>query len=129
MSDRRLALRVVTLPRDTNQYGTIFGGVILSYIDQAGFVEARRHGVHRWVTVAIDRVEFNQPVHLGDVVNFYATTLKAGTSSVTVRIEVEAERYSTGETVPVTTASITLVAVDAKGRPIPFRSPPTVVEP
>jgi len=53
---RRLALQVVTLPRDTNQYGTIFGGVILSYIDQAGFVEARRHGVHRWVTVAIDRV-------------------------------------------------------------------------
>lgn len=128
-SERRLALRVVTLPRDTNHYGTIFGGVILSYIDQAGFVEARRHGVHRWVTVAIDRVEFTQPVHLGDVVNFYATTPKAGTSSVTVRIEVEAERFTTGQTVPVTTASITLVAVDAKGRPIPFRSPPTVAEP
>ena len=127
--ERRLALRVVTLPRDTNQYGTIFGGVILSYIDQAGFVEARRHGVHRWVTVAMDRVEFPRPVHLGDVVNFYSQTTKAGTSSVTVRVEVEAERFTTGERVPVTTASITLVAVDAHGKPIPFRSPPTVAEP
>lgn len=127
--ERRLALRVVTMPRDTNAYGTIFGGVILSYIDQAGFVEARRHGVHRWVTVAIDRVEFTQPVHLGDVVNLYATTIRAGTSSVTIRIEVEAERYTTGDRVPVTTAGITLVAVDARGKPIPFRSTPTISEP
>lgn len=127
--ERRLALRVVTLPRDTNQYGTIFGGVILSYIDQAGFVEARRHGVHRWVTVAVDRVEFTQPVHLGDVVSFYGSTLKTGTSSVTVQIDVEAERYTSGQTVAVTTATFTLVAVDAHGRPIPFRSPPTVIEP
>ena len=126
---RSLALRVVTMPRDTNQYGTIFGGVILSYIDQAGFVEARRHGVHRWVTVALDRVEFKAPVHLGDTVNFYATTTRAGTSSVTVQIDVEAERYSSGKTVPVTSASITLVSVDAAGKAIPFRSEPTVGEP
>jgi acyl-CoA thioesterase YciA len=117
------------MPRDTNQYGTIFGGVILSYIDQAGFVEARRHGVHRWVTVALDRVEFKAPVHLGDTVNFYATTTRAGTSSVTVQIDVEAERYSSGETVPVTSASITLVSVGRDGKSIPFRSPPTVTEP
>jgi acyl-CoA thioesterase YciA len=126
---RSLALRVVTMPRDTNQYGTIFGGVILSYIDQAGFVEARRHGTHRWVTVALDRVEFKAPVHLGDTVNFYATTIRAGTSSVTVQIDVEAERFSTGETAAVTSASITLVAVDASGKSIPFRAPPTVSEP
>lgn len=125
-TDRRLTLRVVTMPRDTNQYGTIFGGVILSYIDQAGFVEARRHGVHRWVTAAVDRVEFKAPVHLGDTVNFYARTARAGTTSVTVSIEVEAERFTSGETVPVTAASMTLVAVGPDGRPIPFRSPPTV---
>ena len=119
--DRRLSLRVVTMPRDTNQYGTIFGGVILSYIDQAGFVEARRHGVHKWVTVAVDRVEFKQPVQLGDVVAFYTTTTRAGTSSVTVKVEVEAERYTTGQTVAVTEASLTLVSVDDDGRPIPFR--------
>ncbi len=121
--DRRLALRVVTMPKDTNQYGTIFGGVILSYIDQAGFVEARRHGVHRWVTVALDRVEFKQPVQLGDVVVFYTTTSRAGTTSVTVKVEVEAERYLTGKTVAVTEASVTLVSVGRDGRPIPYSSP------
>lgn len=122
---RTLALRVVTMPRDTNQYGTIFGGVILSYIDQAGFVEARRHGVHRWVTAAIDRVEFKAPVHLGDTVNFYGSTVRQGTTSVTVQIEVEAERFSTGQHVPVTAATLVMVAVDATGKAIPFRGPPT----
>lgn len=126
--ERRLALRVVTLPKDTNQYGTIFGGVILSYIDQAGFVEARRHGVHRWVTVAVDRVEFKKPVHLGDVVCFYAETVRKGTSSVSVKVEVEAERYLTGAIVPVTEAMLTLVSVDAAGHPIPFTSRPTAAE-
>lgn len=124
-NDRRLALRVVTMPEDTNQYGTIFGGVILSYIDQAGFVEARRHGVHRWVTAAIDRVEFKAPVQVGDVVNFFATTIRLGTKSVTVRIEVEAERFDTERHVAVTEAQLTMVSVDPSGKPIPFRSSPT----
>ena len=123
-----LALRVVTMPRDTNHYGTIFGGVILSYVDQAGFVEARRHGVHRWVTASIERVDFRAPVGLGDTVNFHATTVRQGTTSVTVEVEVEAERYHTGESVVVTHATLTMVAVDASGRPIDFRSPPTVTE-
>ncbi len=123
--ERRLSLRVVTLPRDTNHYGTIFGGVILSYIDQAGFVEARRHGQHRWVTAAIDRVDFKAPVHLGDVVSFYTRPLRMGTKSVTVGIEVEAERYNEGTVVSVTSATLTMVSVDSTGRPIPFASPPT----
>jgi acyl-CoA thioesterase YciA len=122
----RLSLRIVTLPRDTNQYGTIFGGVILSYIDQAGFVEARRHGVHRWVTASIERVDFKAPVHLGDTVNFLTHTVRTGTKSVTVEVAVEAERYTSTDTVPVTSATVTLVSVDAEGRPIPFDSPPTV---
>lgn len=124
--DHRLALRIVTLPRDTNHYGTIFGGVILGYIDQAGFVEARRHGAHRWVTASIDRVDFHAPVHLGDTVSFCTSTVRAGTSSVTVKVEVEAERYLTGDRVAVTSAQVTLVAVNAAGKPIPFNSPPTV---
>ncbi|CAG1005114.1 acyl-CoA thioesterase YciA [Phycisphaerales bacterium] len=123
---RTLALRVGTLPRDTNHYGTIFGGVILSYIDQAGAVEARRHGRHRWVTAAIDRVEFHAPVQVGDVVNFFTSTVKAGTKSVTVQVEVEAERFATGARVAVTQATMVMVAVDASGKPIPFASPPTV---
>src|SRR5262245_66249528 len=110
---RTAVLRVVTMPRDTNQYGTIFGGVILSYIDQAGFVEARRHGVHRWVTAALDRVEFKAAVHLGDTVNFFGRTVKTGTTSVTVEIEVEAERFTTGQPVPVPSATLVMVAVDA----------------
>jgi acyl-CoA thioesterase YciA len=125
-SERRLALRIATLPRDTNHYGTIFGGVVLSYIDQAGFVEARRHGIHRWVTAAIDRVEFKAPIHVGDIVTLYATATKFGTKSITILVEVEAERFTTGKTVPVTAATMVMVAIDAEGKPIPFRSPPTV---
>ncbi|HZW09244.1 MAG TPA: hotdog domain-containing protein [Phycisphaerales bacterium] len=124
--DRRLALRVVTMPRETNQYGTIFGGVILSYIDQAGFVQARTHGAHRWVTASLDRVDFRAPVQLGDIVSFYTRTVREGTKSVTVEVEVEAERYESGTHARVTTATITLVAVDAAGKPIPFRTPPSV---
>lgn len=125
-AERSLALRVVTMPRETNQYGTIFGGVILSYIDQAGFVEARRHGAHRWVTASIDRVDFKAPVHLGDTVNLYAATVRTGTKSVTIQVDVIAERYTGGDVVSVTHATMTMVAVDASGSPISFRSPPTV---
>ncbi len=121
-----LALRVVAMPRDTNPYGAIFGGVILSYIDQAGFVEARRHGAHRWVTAAVDRVEFLAPVHVGDIVNLYTDTVRKGTTSVTVEVCVEAERYLTGDRVSVTTATVALVAVNAAGKPIPFNAPPSV---
>lgn len=125
-SQRTLALRVVTMPRDTNHYGTIFGGVILSYVDQAGFVQARRHGNHKWVTAAIDRVDFKAPVHLGDVVNFYAQTTREGTKSVSIAIDVEAERYTDGSIVSVTSATLTMVAVDADGKAIPFRQPATL---
>ncbi len=114
------------MPRDANIYGTIFGGVILSYIDQAGYIEAHHHGMHRWVTVSIDKVDFVAPVHVGDLVALRTCTLRTGTSSVTVRVVVESERYATGELVKVTEAQLTLVAVNAAGKPIPFNSPPTV---
>lgn len=120
------ALRVVMMPRDTNQYGTIFGGVILSYLDQAAFIEARRHGRHRWVTASMDTVNFHAPVMVGDVVDFLTRTIKTGTTSVQVGIRVEAERYSTGDRIMVTEAAITMVAVNAVGTPIPFNSAPTV---
>lgn len=113
------------MPRDTNQYGTIFGGVILSAIDQAAFVEARRHGVHRWVTASVDKVEFTQPVHVGDLVTCLTRTTRTGTSSATVEVRVEAERYEGGETVRVTDAQLTMVAIGPDGRPVPMHSPPT----
>lgn len=114
------------MPRDTNQYGTIFGGVILSYVDQAGFVEARRHGQHRWVTASVDRVDFRAPVLVGDTVEFWTRTTRIGTTSVTVHVSVRAERFASGEEVAVTSATLTLVAVDGRGRPIPITEPPTV---
>lgn len=124
-----LALRIHAQPRDTNQYGTIFGGVILSGIDQAGFIEARKHGLHRWVTAAIDSVTFLAPVQVGDVINYQTRTAATGTSSVTVEVMVEAERFTTGDVVKVTSARLVMVAVNAAGRPIPFRSPPSVAVP
>ena len=123
-TDYHPALRVIMMPRDTNAYGTIFGGVILSYIDQAGFIEARRHGRHRWVTVSVDRVDFHAPVLVGDVVNLLTCTESTGTTSVKVRIRVEAERYVTGDRLRVTEATLTMVAVNAAGRPIPFDTNP-----
>ncbi|MEE8129448.1 MAG: hotdog domain-containing protein, partial [Vicinamibacterales bacterium] len=100
--------------------------VILSYIDQAGFIEARRHGQHRWVTVSIEAVEFRAPVFTGDVVSLLTRTESTGSTSVKVRVRVDAERYDTGDTLTVTEARLTMVSVNAQGRPIPFSSSPSV---
>jgi acyl-CoA thioesterase YciA len=123
MSERIPAIKVLLLPKDTNVFGTIFGGVILSHIDLASAVEARKAGAHRYVTRAIREVEFHQPVLLGDIVNFYTETLRLGRTSVTVKVDVEVERWSAGrgEKVKVTQAEVVLVAVDAQGRPTPIR--------
>jgi acyl-CoA thioesterase YciA len=93
MSDRVPAIRVLLLPKDTNAYGTIFGGVILSHIDLASAIEARRIAPHHYVTKAMREVEFHEPVHLGDIVSFYTETVHVGRTSVTVRVLVEAERW------------------------------------
>ena len=124
--NKTTALSVLMMPRDSNIYGTIFGGIILSYIDQAGFVEARRHGVHRWITASMDRVDFKKPVFIGDVVRFITHTSKTGRSSVEIEITVESERYLTGDKVVVTKATMTMVSVNADGKSIPFNSPPTI---
>lgn len=116
------AIRVILLPRDTNAQGSIFGGVILSQLDLAGVVEARKAGHRNFVTVLMRQVEFKQPVYTGDVVSFYTSTVKVGTTSVTVKVEVEAQRASDPSLkVAVTEAEIVYVAVDAQGRPIPVR--------
>ncbi len=116
-----LALRVVMMPRDTSPNGTIFGGVLLSYIDQAGAVEARKHAADRVVTVAIDRVEFKQPVFVGDVLSFFTQVDRRGRTSVTVRVDVEAERFAAPRALePVTAASLVYVSVDENLRPAPL---------
>ena len=115
----RLALREITEPKDTNHQGSIFGGVILSLIDQAGYLEARRHGRHRWVTVAMEGVVFHAPVWTGDVVTLFTRTVKVGRTSVSVHVKVEAERCDSGERVAVTEATVTMVSTDSRGKPIP----------
>lgn len=108
------AIRLTMMPRDTNAHGTVFGGVILSYIDVAGGVEAVRHTKHdRFVTVAMKEVIFHEPVFMGDLVSFYAETLRVGSTSITIHIVVEAERFgSQGQKVKVTEAEVTYVAIN-----------------
>jgi len=121
------AIRVIMMPKDTNARGTIFGGVILSYIDQAAAVEAHKQSNRNFVTKAMNAVEFVAPVHLGDVVSFYARILRFGTTSLTVKVEVEAERGQAEgrkELVKVTEAEVVCVAVNQHGRPIPIRDAP-----
>ena len=119
-SDRDAAIRLTMMPRDTNAHGTVFGGIILSYIDVAGGVESIRHTKHnRFVTVAMKEVIFHEPVFVGDLVSFYARTLKVGNTSITIHIEVEAERFGTpGELVKVTEAEVTFVAIDENGKKV-----------
>lgn len=115
------AIRVILMPKDTNALGTIFGGIILSYIDQAGAVEAHRHGPGRLVTVAMREVVFHAPVFVGDLVSFYTETLRLGRTSLTVKVVVEAERGLRGEgRVKVTEAEVVYVHVDAANRPVPL---------
>ena len=130
--DRYLAIKVVMMPRDTNPHGTIFGGVLLSYIDQAGAVGAH-HEIRRagWpdqptVTVAMNGVEFHLPVFVGDVVSFWTRLVKAGRTSITMHVDVEADRR--GEVVQLTEAEVTYVAVDLTGderHPVPIRGDST----
>lgn len=121
MNHRCLASRVLMMPRDTNPAGTIFGGVILSYIDQAGAEGAIRAGAGRVVTVAMKEVMFHEPVYVGDMVSCYVEILAVGTTSVTVRVLVEAARRDHRDQVAkVTEAEIVYVNVDAAGQPIPI---------
>lgn len=102
------------MPRDTNAHGTVFGGIILSYIDVAGGVEAVRETKHdRFVTVAMKEVIFHEPVFIGDLVSFYADVVRIGNTSITIHVEVEAERFGQqGRKVKVTEAEVTYVAID-----------------
>ena len=110
------------MPRDANYLGTIFGGVILSSLDLAGAVAAHQYSDKNLVTVAMREVKFIAPVFVGDLVSFYAETLRIGRTSITVRVTVEARRAkSPHEIVRVTQAEIVYVAVDQAGKPVPVR--------
>ncbi len=116
--------RVLMMPRDTNPAGTIFGGVILSYMDQAGAEEALFEGALRVVTVAMNEVVFLEPVFVGDLVSFYTSLVRVGRTSITVQVKVSAARHwDREEQVQVTEAEITYVNVDENHRPTPVTSP------
>lgn len=113
------AIRRLMMPRDTNAFGTIFGGVILSEIDLAAALEAHKHHKGRVVTIAMDEVVFRRPVYVGDCVSFFTETLRVGKTSIQVRVSVWSERaFSQDENVPVTEATVTMVAVDERGEKI-----------
>lgn len=106
-----LSVRITLLPKDTNQHGTIFGGVLLSYIDIAGAVEAKRFCEQEVVTVAMKEVIFKEPVFVGDPVSFFTRIIKTGRTSITLEVKVTTNRHDVGEVV-LTVAEVTYVAID-----------------
>lgn len=120
--DRIPTLRVVPMPADSNMHGDVFGGWIMSQVDIAGGITASRRANGRVATVAVNSFLFKQPVYVGDVVTFYTEVIRIGNTSITVRVEVFAERVrQRGEIIKVTEATLSFVAIgaDKKPRPVP----------
>ena len=113
------SIRMVMLPKYTNPDGDIFGGVILSMIDEAAAVEAQRQMPHRYVTVSMDSIQFHRPVGVGDIVSLWCQTLTIGTSSLVIHVDVLANPWRTNEEHKVTEATVTMVAIDEDRKPIP----------
>ena len=117
-TDKELVLKVIPLPSDTNGNGDIFGGWVMSQVDLAGSVLCARIARGRIATVAVNEFVFKQPVRVGDLLSFYSSVLRVGRTSMTVQVEVFAERIrAQGQYVKVTEARLTYVAIDDEGRP------------
>ena len=120
LPDEHPTMRLPARPRDTNVAGDIFGGWIMSQVDLAGSIAASRRANGRTVTVAVNSFQFHKPVYVGDLISCYANVTKVGHTSLTVFVEVFAERYpKRTECVKVTEATLTFVAVDDNGKPRP----------
>ena len=111
------AIRVVAMPADTNVYGDIFGGWLVSVMDNAAGLIASRHGKGRAVTVAMDKMLFHAPVSVGDEVSVYGQITRVGRSSMTINVEAWRRHRFEEHAVKVTEADFTFVAIDDKGRP------------
>ena len=123
-TDKELVLKVVPMPADCNPNGDIFGGWVMAQVDIAGSIVPARYVQGRMATVAVNEFIFKQPVRVGDILSFFAGVKRIGTTSITVQVEVYAERYtSQGQYIKVTEASITYVAIDAQGKPRPIPKP------
>jgi acyl-CoA thioesterase YciA len=116
--DRMPTMRVIPMPADTNANGTIFGGWVMAQVDLAGSVPAAECAMGRVATVAVNSFVFKEPVFVGDLVSFYAKVIKTGRTSITIDVEVFAQRHRFGsEVVKVTEATLTYVAIDENGKP------------
>lgn len=113
------AIRSVMLPKYTNPDGDIFGGVILSMMDEAAAVEAQRQANHRYVTVNMESIQFHRPVLVGDLVSLWCQTIHIGRTSLSIHIDVLARQRLTNEENKVTEATVTMVAIDEQRNPIP----------
>lgn len=119
--DMELVLKVIPMPADVNANGDIFGGWVMAQCDLAGSVIPARHAKGRMATVAVNEFVFKQPVRLGDILSFYSKLVRIGRTSITVKVEVFAERFrSQGEYIKVTEATFTYVAIGDDGRPRPI---------
>jgi len=118
LPDKQPAIRVAAMPADTNSAGTIFGGWIMSQVDVAGSIAALERARGRVVTVAVNSFEFHQPVFVGDLISCYSEVIKVGRTSITVKVEVYAQRNPGKlETIKVTEAELTYVALDENRKP------------
>jgi len=124
-TDKTLVLKVIPMPADCNANGDIFGGWVMAQVDLAGAVLPARYVRGRMATVAVNQFVFKQPVKVGDILSLFAAVTRIGNTSITVQVEVYAERFQAqGEYVKVTEASLTYVAIDDNGRPTPIHKPP-----
>ncbi len=123
-TDKELVLKVIPMPADCNANGDIFGGWVMAQVDLAGSVVPARHVDGRMATVAVNQFIFKQPVRVGDILSFFAAVTRIGNTSVTVQVEVYAERFrAQGTYIKVTEASLTYVAIDDLGKPRPIPRP------
>ena len=114
-----LTLRTMAMPADTNANGDIFGGWVLSQMDLAGGIAAGQRAEGRVVTIAVDKMKFIRPVHVGDVLCIYTEVIRVGNSSMEIKLEAWALRHRYGHREKVTEATFTMVAVDDNGKPRP----------
>ena len=121
-TDRDLVMKVIPMPADCNANGDIFGGWVMAQVDLAGSVLPARYAKGRMATVAVNQFVFKHPVRVGDILSFFAHVERIGRTSITVQVEVYAERFAAqGQYVKVTEASLTYVAIDAMGKPRPLQ--------
>jgi acyl-CoA thioesterase YciA len=117
-TDQVLVLKVIPMPGDCNANGDIFGGWVMAQVDMAGSVLPARYTDGRMATVAVNEFIFKQPVRVGDILSFFSKVVRIGRTSITVKVEVFAERYrSQGTYIKVTEATVTYVAIDDNGKP------------